>query len=161
VTVTDYSEDFTIDAVIAVPQTLFNETINGVINNEQGIKFVNTSPYILEGGFTADINDAASVLRIVGTNNSADQDYALMGTIGFANKSTTNVAGDKTFRIHPGCELTVVGGLAGSRFYAGSSVNLPYIFKAVNPPKEKVFWVPTGTDLDGTRYVVELFNIAT
>lgn len=148
VIVIDTSDNFTIDAVTAIEATHY---VGSSSSFTQGNKFTNNSPYILEGTVWFDGLAGSGVVRIVTANNNSNEDK----TFESGGGGTTNITSSK-YSAH--VKLSV-GDIIRVQTATGSGVNVRWNLNAISPNNVNTeFWVPTGTDLDGTRYIVELYD---
>lgn len=138
VTVTDYSSDFTIDSVVAVEQAEFTGTST---TNSLGTLFTNNSPYILVG--TMETTNNASV-QVYSSSGRIQQNWYIGAPMNI--NASTNTA---EVILKPSDRLQCTSPAPGTFYYSLS---------AINPPTQTEFWVTSGTDLDGSRYIVELYN---
>jgi len=156
---TNFETDFTIDSVIAIEKTYYTATTAA----SAGVKFTNTTPYKLIGGFAGGGNS------LVAINIASDSTNSLMyGAVGSPFASSTPSAfatgGTRTaFNFsssHQTNNLQVAIYMnPNDVMYQVTAVATKYTITAMDAPTEFITWVPTGTDLDGSSYVVELYAI--
>lgn len=140
VTPTNLETDFEIDSVIAVEATKYAASFAG---SGSGTKFTNTTTYNLVGSFQNKADTTLCEIRSSVSGGEAKSPYTgnLMTTSASAVVMEAFLAPDDLLHSDNG---------TGTGYYN---------FGAESPPVGVPFWVPTGTDLDGTRYMVELFAI--
>jgi hypothetical protein len=152
---TSLETDFTIDAVVTVEKTHYTGS-----SASSGIIFTNTSCYTLAGGcvqnntrtvyvehpsYATSAVDAPGILRYPSNGNGTST------TSTTANNQKTGSAShcSPTLTMVMNSKLGVDG---GTTYYA---------LDAIGVQTPDWFWVPEDTDLNGSRYVVELYaNIA-
>lgn len=135
VTVIEYGSNFTIDGSIAAYARYYSGTGPMPISGTD--IFTHSYPFTLVGS-----------VSVTGTANFRHLDY-LDQIMDIAGTSTAaDITGGAAFlRMVPGDTITSNGG----------SGNYSYRLVAEGITEDAVFWVPTGTQLNGTRYVVELY----
>lgn len=139
VTVTDFSDDFEIDSTIAFYGTAARAAI---VTTSSGTKYTNNTPYTMRGS----LKQANSIGVVIKVCAFGDTSYAspIVNLTGTAHESVQiSLAPNDFIRV-----TTPEGGSSGAS----------YSLSADTIPSAQVFYVPSSTDLDGTRYVVELFN---
>lgn len=139
VTVTDFTADFTIDSVVAIEKIRFTGSASNIVS---GTKFTNTSPYTLMGTITA-TNGTQGVYS--NANNNQYSPY----TGGLMSFSPGSGIGSIPVVMKPNDTIDVTSPGTGTVWWD---------LHAANEPQTKEFWVSSGTDLDGSRYIVELYN---
>jgi hypothetical protein len=139
VTVADFSDDFEIDSVIAFYGTASRSSID---TTTTGTRYTNNTPYTMRGS----LKQSSGAVVELGVFASGDTSYTqpLFNLTGTAHDSVQ-------ISLAPNDFIRVTAASGGS-----SGAN--YSLSADTIPSSQVFWVPSSTDLDGTRYVVELFN---
>lgn len=143
VTVTNLETDFTIDSVTAVEKIKWI----GSTGTGTGVLFTNTSAYTL-GGYCQKGTDTNQTMTGISSQTVVTQQAIYSGgnmAAGSAQDATTEAT------LIPDSRLYVAGGIGSGNKY--------WDLVALNPPVNPVFWVPEGTDLDGSKYIVELFAI--
>ena len=155
---TNFETDFTIDSVVAVEKIKYKSTTPGV---STAAIFTNTSAYTLMGSCTTNlansgcyVNNPSSIGNAVGryVRNPYGTNYPL-------GVSTSQIGNNFTGASSTYNQAPIY--LSQDNIIYGSGVfTVRYLdFVAIDPPTMAEFWVPTGTDLDGTRFTVELYAI--
>ena len=155
---TNFETDFTIDSVVAVEKIKYKSTTPGV---STAAIFTNTSAYTLMGSCTTNlansgcyVNNPSSIGNAVGryVRNPYGTNYPL-------GVSTSQIGNNFTGASSTYNQAPIY--LSQDNIIYGSGVfTVRYLdFVAMDPPTMAEFWVPTGTDLDGTRFTVELYAI--
>jgi hypothetical protein len=171
---TNLETDFTVDTVVAVEKTKY---IGSTAITATGTVFTNTSAYCLVGGVVSNGNGAdqynvinpnvatgINFYQTVGnpfnSGTNAGTPIAAAATNSWGNKgvtgttATSDVSNVRGLFIPQDCAIYASEASTGSPAYH-------YSLTAMSLPTPDWFWVPEDTDLDGTRYVVELYaNIA-
>jgi hypothetical protein len=148
VTVTNFEIDFQIDSVIAV------EAVKYIgVSASSTIAFTNTSAYTLGGAI---LDGGSATAKQVRVNTPAVVGSAVEDGVGspFGLFDPNNNGSATTFSVDA-CSLWVPQDCI---VQTNSTATYEFHFTAIKPPTKMVFWVPSSTDLDGSRYVVELFN---
>jgi len=141
---TNLETDFTIDAVIAIEKTKYNGTVSSTT------VITNTSIYPLQGGVSSAATEALAV------NHASNLGTTVVATIGNPHNLTDALSNRTTNAtlLAFGCfiptDAVITASASGAKYYN---------FDAVGVVAPDWFFVPTGTDLNGTRYVVELYAI--
>lgn len=143
VTVTDFTSDFTIDSVVAIEQCEFQGTIG---SGAGAIRFTNTTNYALKGHFWLESTGFLYVNQK--SLPTATVAALILKHTYTGNSMTLTSQGSREIILYP--DDVIYG--------AASSSDGGYSLRSENEPAQTEFWVPSGTDLDGSRYIVELYN---
>lgn len=144
VKVTDFSDDFTIDSVVATPQLKF---VGSSAMTSTGIVFTNTSQYILEGSlYISSTSDPVFGIAIVST-------FAGSG-FSFGQEKQTVEPGSETQQVtlSPGDRIEITNNALND------TINWQLVARSYAPISNE-FWVPPSTQLSGLGYVVEEYII--
>jgi len=137
--VTDLSDAFEIDSVVAAEATAYVAAISTTSINTT---YTNSGPYTMRGSFKN--SDSAST--VIGVFLPTDTSF--VGPI-YTNTGANAVTVDAL--IPPGAKIRVTTAAGGS---TGAGVSLT----STNGPATFITWAKSGAVLDGTRYIVELYN---
>jgi hypothetical protein len=155
---TSLETDFTIDTVIAVEAVVYtgSSTTNGTF-------FTNTTCYTLVGSCSTTTSGSGGAFKVEYPSNTQAMPYSesswgagFTDTVVQASLFSQNTSGPNPSS--PSMAVTVP---ANCKITYANSTNRVYHLHAKTVYSPDWFWVPEDTDLDGTRYVVELYaNIA-
>jgi hypothetical protein len=144
---TNLETDFTIDAVIAVEKTKY------IGSTTSTTVFTNSSCYPLAGGASAQGN--YSFFATHPSWSVANLAYVIGNPMALSSASSNTAANVQAtpcgLYLPTDCILLSAGG-GDSKYFA---------FDAVGVVAPDWFFVPTDTDLNGSRYTVELYPIPT
>jgi len=142
--VTDLQDDFKIDGDVVISKKIFKDSS---AMTSAGIKFTNNTEYVLVGSISKD------------------------GSTGFVDVSVVS-SGDNITIPNPmsGIDMTIAGTPAGSigvvispgqRIFQNNSSpsgSFRWNLGVMDTNYTTEFWVPEGTLIEGTKFVVELYN---
>lgn len=137
VQVIDFSTNFTIDGVAAIESDYISGSTNPFTS---GVKYTNTTGKVLIGYVgqsspaTTEINSASNIIS-ANPYSGAAQTMSSIGQIGVV--------------IMPNDRIEVRSASAGTLWWK---------FSPDKEPGFSEFWVPSGTTLVGSRFIVELYN---
>lgn len=148
VVVTDTESDFTIDSVVAIDQTTFDGSFS---LGAGGTKFTNTSPHTLKGSVSLPNGASITIYAADASNTAAALFNPNTGAaMIFAGTTSTPSSSGLEVVLQPNHVIYISSPSGGGTGY--------YSLRAATQPSTNEFWVPAGTDLDGSRYIVELYN---
>jgi hypothetical protein len=143
VSVTDFKTDFTIDGSVAIEQMQFDSSAS---TGSVASVFSNSTPYPLVGNM---IQSSTAIVSITDAMAGASNYPSKHPYTGNAMTMTTGNTSIEIY-LNPNDRIYITNSAGGTVYW-----NL----MAVVQPVQSEFIVPTGTQLNGSRYIVEEYVI--